>query len=211
MRVCWEEAAAWPSDPQSGVLRIEWQLFKITTGGSLALWQSGQVTANASAMTASGEVALSLSSRLLGLSSGSRYHLQLRSRNRAGLTSAWAQTGVVGVDFSAPLTASAKVATCPLSGCNTNLNNPVGSGDDLLPRYQFNTSAVRIRWAGFVDAESSVASCVAAVAPYGDASPPLSNASAWLLVPRCHEAGEALISGLTLGPWRPLTLSGCTQ
>ena len=211
LRVCWEPGYTY-ADAQSGILRIKWSLHKLLNPAAscascdenLALWRSGslppsEVTTATPGMVNGLNASLSwpASDDALGLVSGQHYIMELQGVNRAGLTSAATRTRVaIGIDLSPPLTALAAAATCALDGCDPG--GEVGvDAVDLLTRYQPNGSAVRVRWSGFVDAESGVAACDVALVAQGQPAP-LNAPSAWRRLPDCHEAGEALLDGLEL-------------
>ena len=103
VRLCWSTPGL--TDPESGVLELQWQLWRVLGAGTVTFIEAS--TADESAVADGARLGETISGRSLLLlpaafTHGHSYSVRLRAQNRAGLTGPWHDGGVVVVDETAP-------------------------------------------------------------------------------------------------------------
>ena len=192
LTLCWDASPGF-ADPESGLLKVDWELWDEVPTRSLvqSSTTSGTVITPADIVAPNPTVAAPISA----LENGKAYRFKIQPTNKAGTASnGWATTPIfVKVDTTAPTKTDLAVAwPCPLVG------DCPSAAADQLPTYQTSLTEVRFQWKGFVDLDSYVLSCEAAVQRKDVTAATSPPAAAWHPLASCSNGmGVARLTGLS--------------
>ena len=157
--VCWTDGF---TDQESGIEALEWTIYRVVnrtcpldTSCSAQIGFASLTRAEATPILQAGRLALESASLPIASrwTASNWYTLSARVRNRAGLWSTAAQSGVLVIDTTPPSALEATLGVCDdLAGCDDGV--VAGWTTSVEGR-----AALHATWGGFVDDESGIARC----------------------------------------------------